>query len=219
MAVIVLDQARLSGQLQPLPRHKRGAFAASCAQRLAGCFLDSPLIRRERPDDFRLVKNTLEELWAAARHDTPERVDDLTFALEQLPELLADVQWRGRGAYQTHALAALVYAAESWDDTSPESAVECAQHVFDTAAFLDRRLDPSPIESLDAIHAFIDHGAPMPDPATGPFQTRELQRQQEDLAMITRAVPEAWGTTLSEIRRNSEAYAEAFQEALDSTFS
>jgi hypothetical protein len=148
MAVIALDRAHLSRSLRPLARHQRGAFAVSCAQRLAACFLRSPMVQQERPDDLRLAQQVLAELWTASVTDLPERLLPLVTELERMPELTAYEQWRGRGAYQTHALAAMLYASRTWEEQSPNYVVQCTQCVFDAALFLDRRLDPAPVDPL-----------------------------------------------------------------------
>jgi hypothetical protein len=86
------------------------------------------------------------------------------------------------------------------------------------AAFLDRQLAPVPEEdSLEDIRALIDHGIPPPDPPSGPFQPRELQPQQEDLAAISAARPEAWETVLDQMRQASEASSTDFLAAIEST--
>ena len=47
-----------------LGRHQRGAFAASCVQRLARGFLDSPAVHVERPNDVQVAQGLLlSELW------------------------------------------------------------------------------------------------------------------------------------------------------------
>ena len=135
--------------MQPLAQHRRGAFAASCVQRLAPGFL------------------------------TAQR----------------SAQWECGGAYQTDALAAMLYAGRSWEPSPTSYVLQCTQRAFYAAAVLDRQLAPVPEEdSLEDIRALIDHGIPPPDPPSGPFQPRELQRQQEDLAAISAARPEAWET-------------------------
>jgi hypothetical protein len=219
MAVIELDRVRLSQSLRPLAGHQRGAFAVSCAQRLAACFLDSPSVQQERPDDLRLAQQVLAELWTAAATDIPERLGPLVGELERMPELTADRQWHGRGAYQTHALAAMLYAGRSWQEQSPNYAVQCAQCVFDAALFLDRRLDPAPVDPLSesVLRALVEDGRAVPDPS-GPFQPRELRRQREDLAGISAADPEEWETVVAQMRGASEAYSREFLAALESTF-
>ena len=125
----------------------------------------------------------------------------------------------GRGAYQTHALAALLYAGRSWQPSPTDYVLQCAQRAFDTAAFLDGELAPGPEEdSLEDLRALIEHGIPLPDPPSGPFQPRELQRQREDLAAITAAEPATWETVLAQMRQASEAYATEFLAAVESTF-
>jgi hypothetical protein len=66
----------------------------------------------------------------------------LVRAVEQMPALTAYEEWEGRGAYQTDALAALLYAGRSWQPSPTNYVVGCAQRAFDTAAFLDRQLAP-----------------------------------------------------------------------------
>ena len=117
MAVIVLDRAWLSSSMQPLAQHQRGAFAASCVQRLAPGFL------------------------------TAQR----------------SAQWECRGAYQTDALAAMLYAGRSWEPSPTNYVLQCTQRALYAAAFLDRQLAPVPEEdSLEDIRALIDHGIPLP---------------------------------------------------------
>ena len=58
---------------------------------------------------------------------------------------------------------------------------------------------------------------PIPEPPSGPFQPRELQRQREDLAAISAARPEAWETALAQIRQASKTYGMEFLAALEST--
>jgi hypothetical protein len=84
MAVIVLDRAWLSSSMQPLAQHQRGAFAASCVQRLAPGFL------------------------------TAQR----------------SAQWECRGAYQTDALAAMLYAGRSWEPSPTSYVLQCTQRAF-----------------------------------------------------------------------------------------
>lgn len=218
MAVIEPDRARLSQSLQPLARHQRGAFATSCAQRLADCFLDSTTVQQERPDDLRLAQQVLGELWSAAVTAIPGRLGQLVRELERMPELTAYEQWQGRGAYQTHALAAMLYAGRTWDEQSPNYVVQCAQCVFDAALFLDRELDPAPVDPLSesTLRALVE-GRAIPDPS-GPFQQRELRRQREDLAAIGAAGLEEWETVVAELRCASEAYSREFLAALESTF-
>jgi hypothetical protein len=219
MALIVLDRAGLARSLQPLGQHQRGAFAASCAQRLAPGFLDSPQVHVERPDDLRVARGLLTELWAAATSGTAARLGPLVRAVERMPELTAYEQWEGRGAFQTDALAALLYAGRCWEELSPRPnyVVQSALCAFDSAAFLDRQLDPGPEEDpLEELIALIDHGIPIPHPPSGPFQPRELQRQREDLAAISTARPEAWESVLAQMRHASEAYAMEFLAALES---
>jgi hypothetical protein len=218
MAVIVLDRAWLSRRLQPLAQHQRGAFAASCAQRLAPGFLDSPAVRLERPDDLQVAQRLLSELWTAAASSTAARLGPLVRAVERMPEVTAHEQWEGRGAYQTDALAALLYAGRSWEPSPTNYVLQCAQRAFYAAAFLDRQLAQVPDEdSLEEIRMLIDHGIPPPDPPSGPFQLRELQRQQEDLAAINAAHPGAWETVLHQMRQASEAYSTGFLAAVEST--
>jgi hypothetical protein len=163
MAVIVLDRSWLSHSLQPLAQHQRGAFAASCAQRLAPGFLDSPAVRVERPDDLQVARRLLSELWAAAGSGTGARLGPLVRTVERMPELTAHEQWEGRGAYQTDALAAMLYAGRSWEPSPTNYVLQCAQRAFYAAAFLDRQLAPAPEEdSLEDIRALIDHGIPPP---------------------------------------------------------
>ncbi len=218
MAVIEPDRTRLSQSLRPLGRHQRGAFAVSCAQRLAACFLDSPSVQQERPGDLRLAQQVLAELWTAAATDIPERWEPLVGELERTPELTAYEQWQGRGAYQTHALAALLYAGRSWHEQVPNYVLQCVQCVFDAALFLDRRLDPAPVDPLSesTLRALVE-GRAIHDPS-GPFQPRELRRQREDLAAIGAAGPEGWQTVLAQMRRASQAYSMEFLAALESTF-
>lgn len=219
MAVIVLDRARLSRSLRPLERHERGAFAVSCAQRLAACFFGNPRVQEERRHDIRLAERVLTELWAATASGTPERLGPLISQLEHMPELTAYHQWQGRGAYQTHALAAMLYAGRAWGETTPNYVVQCAQRVFDAALFLDRRLDPAPVDPLseDTLRALVEDGHAAPDPS-GPFQPRELQHQRENLAVISAAGQEGWEIVLAQMRRASEAYSMEFLTALESTF-
>jgi hypothetical protein len=201
MTVILLDRRGLARSLQPLGRHQREAFAASCAQRLARGFLDSPAVRVERPDDLQVAQGLLSELWAAAASGTAARLGPLVRAVEQMPELTATEEWEGRGAYQTDALAALLYAGRSWEPSPTNYVVGCAQRAFDSAAFLDRQLAPVPEEnSLEDLRALIEHGIPLPDPPSGPFQPRELQRQREDLAAINAAEPATWEAVLAQMR-------------------
>ena len=217
MAVTVLDRAWLFRRLQPLAQHQRGAFAASCAQRLAPGVLASPAVRVERPDDLRVAQGLLSELWVAAISGPAARLGPLVRAVERMPELTAQEQWQGRGTYQTHALATLLYAGRSWEPSPTNHVVQCAQCAFDTAAFLDRQLDPTPVDPLEDVRALIDHGIPVPHPPSGPFQPRELQRQREDLAAISAADPEAWETVLAQMRQASESYAREFLAAVEST--
>jgi hypothetical protein len=219
MAVILLDRRGLARSLQPLGQHQRGAFAASCAQRLAPGFLDSPAVRVERSDDLQLAQGLLTELWAAAASGTAGRLGPSVRAVERLPELTAQEEWEGRGAYQTDALAALLYAGRSWQPSPTNYVVGCAQRAFDTAAFLDRQLAPVPeADSLGDLRALIEHGIPLPDPPSGPFQPRELRRQREDLAAITAAEPATWEAVLAQMRQASAAYAREFLAALESVF-
>lgn len=220
MASILLDGAGLARSLQPLGRHRRGAFAASCAQRLAPCFLDSPLVRVQRPGDLRVAQGLLTELWAAAASGTAARLGPLVRAVERMPELTAQEEWESRGAYQTDALVAMLYAGHSWEPSSTNYVVVCAQRAFDAAAFLDRQLAPKPEEDplITAIRALVEEGISEPEPPTGPFQPRELQRQQEDLAAISAARPEAWEPVLAQMRQASEAYAREFVAALQAAF-
>ncbi len=190
MAVIVLDRAGLARSPRPLGRQRRGAFVASCAQRLASCFLRSPNVQRERPNHVELAQRVLTELWTAATTDTTDGLGPLIGPLERMPELTAHEQ--GRGAYQTHALAAMLYAVHTWEEESPNYVLQCAQCTFDTAAFLDRRLDPTVVDPVTAIRALVEDDVTVPDPPSGPFQPRELQRQEEDLAAISAAPQEAW---------------------------
>ena len=69
---------------------------------------------------------------------------------------------------------------------------------------------------MQEIIAFIDYGRPISHPPDGPFQARELQRQ-EDLAMISAAGPGNWERVLTEMRRASEVYAQDFPAALATT--
>jgi hypothetical protein len=218
MAVIGPDRVRLSQALRPLARYKRGAFAVSCAQRLAACFLDSPRVQQERPDDLRLVQQVLAELWTAAATDIPERLGPLVEKVERMPELTADRQWHGRAAYQMYALEAILYAGRSWEDQAVNYAVQCAQCVFDAALFLDRRLDPTPVDPLSesTLRALVE-GRGVPDPS-GPFQPRELRRQSEDLAAISTADSAVWGDVVGRFREASDVYSRDFLAALDSTF-
>ena len=136
-----------------------------------------------------------------------------------MPELTAYEEWEGRGAYQTAALAALLYAGCSWEPSPTNYVVQCAQRALDTAAFLDRQLARVPEEdSLEDLRALIDHGIALPDPPSGPFQPRELQRQWEDLAAITAAEPATWEAVLAQMRHVSAAYAADFLAALQSVF-
>jgi len=214
----VLDRARLKQRLQPLARHQRGAFAVSCAQRLAACFLGSLRVQQERPDDLRLAEQMLAELWTAAVTSIPERLGPLVTELEGMPELTAYEQWQGRGAYQTHALAAMLYAGRSWEEQSPNYVVQCAQCVFDAALFLDRELDPAPVDPLseETLRALVEGGPAFSDPS-GPFQPRELQRQKEDLAAISIADSKIWGEVVAKMRDASGAYSREFFMALEST--
>jgi hypothetical protein len=221
MAPILLDRAGLSRSLQPLGRHQRGAFAASCAQRLAPCFLDSPQVRVERLGDLRVAQGLLTALWAAAASGTAASLGPLVRAVERMPELTAQEEWEGRGAYQTDALAVMLYAGGSWEPSpKPNYVVVCAQRAFDSAAFLDRQLAPEPEEDplITAVRAFVEEGISEPEPPSGPFQPRELQRQREDLAVISAARPEAWETVLAQMRQASEAYAREFVAALEAAF-
>jgi hypothetical protein len=222
MAPILLDRPGLARSLQPLGRHQRGAFAASCAQRLAPCFLDSPQVRIERPGDLRVARGLLTELWTAAASGTAARLGPLVRAVERMPELTAQEEWEGRGAYQTDALAVMLYAGCSWEQRplKPNYVVVCAQRAFDAAAFLDRQLAPEPEEDplITAIRALVEEGISEPEPPSGPFQPRELQRQREDLAAISAARPEAWEMVLARMRQASEGYAREFVAALESAF-
>jgi hypothetical protein len=212
-----LDLNSLSRRLHPLSRQQRLAFAASCAQRLAPCFLASPWVQRERPEDVRLAGQLLAELWIAATGAPAERIASLVGGVERMPELTAYESPRGRSFWPAHALVAIAYAGQSWGESRPRSLLDCAQHAFDTATILDEELDPDPPDPLEEIIAFIDHGRPMSHPPDGPFQARELQRQQEDLAMISTAAPANWERVLTEMRHASEAYAQDFLAALATT--
>jgi hypothetical protein len=217
MALILLDRRGLARSLRPLGRHQHGAFAASCAQRLARGFLDSPTVRVERPDDLQVAQGLLTELWAAAASGTAARLGPLVRAVEQMPELTAYEEWEGRGAYQTAALAALLYAGRSWEPSPTNYVVQCAQRALDTAAFLDRQLAPVPeADPLEDLRALTDYGIPLPDPPSGPFQPRELQRQREDLAAITAAEPASWEAVMAQMRHASAAYATELLAALQS---
>ena len=215
--MLLLDLTSLSRRLHPLTSQQRVAFAASCAQRLAPCFLANPWVQRERPEDVRLVGQLLAELWTAATGAPPERIASLVRGVERLPELTAYESPQGKSFWHGHSLAAMAYAGQSWGESRPHSVLYCAQRVFDTAYFLDQKLDPDPPDPLEEFIAAIDHGRPIRDPPNGPFQARELQRQQEDLAVISAPVPENWERALTEMRRASEVYAKDFLAALAAT--
>jgi hypothetical protein len=217
--MLLVDRTSLSQRLQPLTSRQRVAFAASCAQRLAPCFLASPWVQRERPRDVGLVGQLLAELWVAATATgaPAERIASLVGGVERMPELTAYEEPRGRSFWPAHALEVIAYAGQSWRESQPRSVLDCAQRVFDTASILDQELDPDPPDPLEEIIAFIDHGRPISHPPDGPFQARELQRQQEDLAMISAAAPANWETVLTEMRRASEVYAQDFLAALATT--
>jgi hypothetical protein len=106
----------------------------------------------------------------------------------------------------------------SWEEQSPNFALQCAQCAFDTATFLDRRLAPAPVDPLseEVLRALVE-GRDVPDPS-GPFQPRELQCQQKDLAAIGTAGPQNWEAVLAQLRRASQAYAVEFFAALAPTF-
>ena len=215
--MLELDLNWLSRRLHPLSRQQRVAFATSCAQRLAPCFLASPWVRRERSEDVRLVGQLLAELWVTATGARPERLASLVGAVERMPELTAYQEPQGESFWHGHALAAMQYAGQSWGESRPRSVLYCAQRVFDTAFVLDQKLDPDPPDPLEELIASIDHGRPMRHPPDGPFQARELQRQQEDLVVISAAAPENWEAVLTEMRRASEVYAMDFLSALAAT--
>jgi hypothetical protein len=115
-----------------------------------------------------LAGQVLTELWAAAASDSPGRLDLLVRELEQMPELTADEEWPGWGAYQTDALAAMLYAGRSWQEQSPNYVVQCARRVFDAAFFLDRELAPAPVDPLSELRALVEEGRAVADPS-GPF--------------------------------------------------
>jgi hypothetical protein len=153
MAVIVLDRAWLSSSLQPLAQHQRGAFAASCVQRLAPGFLDSPAV-------------------------------GAVGVLGRLPDRRA-----GGDAVRGAQLGAVAHQLRP--------AVRPARLLRGGV------LGP-------AWHSSSR-------PTKRPVQPRELQRQQEDLAAISAARPEAWETVLDQMRQASEAYSTDFLAAIEST--
>src|SRR4029450_1969945 len=94
-----------------------------------------------------------------------------------------------------------------------------AQRAFDPAAFLDRQLAPVPeADSLGDLRALIEHGIPLPDPPSGPFQPRELRQQRAPLPALTAAEPATWEAVLAQMRQASAAYAREFLAALESVF-
>jgi hypothetical protein len=204
MGILTYDRASLAATLGKLDHKQRGAFAASCAQRLSRCFIN-PRVRHERPQDVELAEQALDELWASATGGDGRRLPAFVAALDRTPELTADEKWLGPAAWQMDALQALFYAGRSWEEPTPEPVLQCADCSTNGAYFLDEAL-PERGGTGDA------------DPLTQPvryFEYRELERQRDDMAQILSSDTKDWRPSLREMRARSDAYAQEFFTALE----
>jgi len=203
MTILRFDRAKLTQELESLPKRLRAAFAAACAQR----FLPTHIHRAEatRTGDPSAPRRAMKALWDSLEKDSFD-ADALRSDRDVCTSLLPhpDAQFVEGEEYLDEALGSLIHALGvqlAGDSQEAAWAAECACDALDHHVIQQYKIDTN--TNRKGAQLIIDSFPPI---------QAELHRQQADLAELRHAAKNrgSEAAVIAHIRRRAEADSATF---------
>jgi len=173
--ILRFDEARLKGDLAPVPARLRVAFACACAQRQFDAYIR--YCQQGGKGDPNYLRKVLDQVWEfAAGGQAPLDLDD---TIERCTGLVPeeDDSWTAASAYADDAVSAVIYALRACREGDPQEAAWAARRAYEATDHYATNLLDVNFNQRGAEEAVLGH----------PLVQNELNRQHRDVNELVSA--------------------------------